>query len=168
MLCEICKKNPATVHLTEISQNVKKELHICEECAKHKGLIQKITLSIPDMISKIVEPVLGKTLKEMSSMKCDRCGMSYADFRSKGRFGCANDYEAFKEGIVPLLEKIHGSAQHVGKIPSTSKIRLETESELIKLKRELDYLIKHEDFERAAVVRDRIRELEADLRKKKG
>jgi protein arginine kinase activator len=166
MLCEICKKNPATVHLTEISQGVKKELHMCDECAKQKGLVHKVSISVPDMISKMIEPMLGKTAKEMETLKCARCGMSFSEFRSKSRFGCANDYEVFKKGIIPLLEKIHGSAQHIGKVPVTSASRLKVESELIMLKRELDHVIKAEDFEKAAQIRDKIKELEAELQKK--
>ena len=33
MLCEMCKKNPATVHYTKVVNGLKEEKHLCEECA---------------------------------------------------------------------------------------------------------------------------------------
>ena len=38
MLCQICGKNEATVHLTEIHDNKMSEIHVCERCAEDKGL----------------------------------------------------------------------------------------------------------------------------------
>jgi protein arginine kinase activator len=153
--------------MTEISQNVKKELHVCETCAKEKGIAQTITFSLPDVLGKLIDSHLGKELKELSVIRCPRCKISYGEFRSKARLGCANDYEVFKSGLMPLLEKIHGSSQYKGKVPLSSDTQTRKENELIRLKRELDLLIKSENFERAAEVRDRIRLLESELRKAK-
>ena len=38
ILCQICKKNVATVQLTEIIKDKKREMHLCEQCAHRKGL----------------------------------------------------------------------------------------------------------------------------------
>ncbi|MEK6623084.1 MAG: hypothetical protein AABZ13_11425, partial [Planctomycetota bacterium] len=35
MKCESCNKKHATVHLTEITGAVKKERHLCEDCAQN-------------------------------------------------------------------------------------------------------------------------------------
>ena len=37
MVCDICKKNPATIHIQEIAGNEKKNLHLCQECAQKKA-----------------------------------------------------------------------------------------------------------------------------------
>ena len=39
MLCEICKKNPATIHIQELIAGSKKSLHICVKCAEKKANI---------------------------------------------------------------------------------------------------------------------------------
>jgi protein arginine kinase activator len=166
MLCEICHKNHATIHLTEITQNSKKELHICEKCAQQKGIVQKASFSITDVLGKLINSATDKTVKEMGHLKCPQCGITYSEFRSKARFGCPNDYEVLKQGVVPLLEKIHGSVQHFGKIPRLINPDLKKESLLYKLKRELDLAIKVEDFEKAARLRDEIKSLEFEIRKK--
>ena len=38
MLCQICGKNPASVHFTEIHDNKMSEIHVCERCAEEKGM----------------------------------------------------------------------------------------------------------------------------------
>lgn len=162
MICELCKVNHATLHLTEITNGSKKEIHVCQSCGQKKGLAQgqNFSFTLSDVISKFIEPQIGRAIKETEGLKCTRCGISYTEFRNKARFGCANDYEIFKSGVAPLLEKIHGSAVHCGKVPSTAEATHQKESELIKLRRELDKSIKQEDYERAAKLRDQIKNLE--------
>jgi protein arginine kinase activator len=93
-------------------------------------------------------------------LRCPRCGLSYSEFRQRGRLGCSDDYKLFREGLSQLLERIHGSTQHLGKIPSRAGANLKRERELIELKRELTRVIQREEYERAAQVRDQIRRME--------
>ncbi len=163
MICEKCSKNHATVHLTAIENGVKREAHLCDECARAAGVGIKVSFSINDILGNLMEAKVPKALKELQQIRCPECGLTYAEFKSKARLGCANDYELFKQGLLPLLEKIHGATQHVGKAPHTVDASIQKENELNRLKRELDQLVKSENFERAAEVRDRIRHLEVDL-----
>lgn len=95
---------------------------------------------------------------------CASCGMTYQEFRVKGRFGCAACYDAFEDGLVPLLEKVHGASQHIGTLPKdeapTERSREAVAQELADLKRRLNRVIKNEDYMEAARIRDRIQELE--------
>ena len=168
MICGKCSKNHATVHVTEVVNNVKKESHLCEECARAAG--GKYTFSITDILANLIEPTKtpGKpSSSESGAPRCPECGISYAEFKAKARLGCANDYEVFKSGLVPLLEKVHGAVQHAGKTPHTVEAVVRKETELARLKRELEGVIKAEDFEKAAQIRDKIRLLETDLNKGK-
>jgi protein arginine kinase activator len=161
MLCKNCNKRPATIHLTEISHNnVKQEIHLCEECAQQKGLPYKLQFSLSEVLSSLIEPILTKMGKESPDMKCPNCGIDYATFQKKARFGCAKDYEVFKKGITPILEKIHGATQHYGKFPQgASGSGILKEKELLDLQRELEKLVKSEEFEKAAEIRDKIKKL---------
>lgn len=160
MLCEICHKKAAAVHVTEINHGtIAKESHLCDECARQKGIPYKVQLSLSEILSGLIEPVLGKLIKEVGDLKCSVCGMNYAQFRLKTRFGCANDYEVFSKGITPLLEKIHGAIQHHGKIPQRTNPQLLQEKELYDLQRELERLVRSEEFEKAAEIRDKIKQL---------
>jgi protein arginine kinase activator len=160
MNCEKCKKNHATYHLTAIEGGQKKEWHLCEECARDSG-ISKVNLSISDILGSLMEP--AKPASKISQAKCPECGITYAEFKSKARLGCAHDYEVFKGELLRLLEKIHGSTHHVGKTPSTADTAVRKEHELMRLKRDLEAVVKTEDFEKAAQIRDRIRTLELEL-----
>ena len=58
MICEICREQIATVHLTEIVNNAKKEIHLCEACAQEKGVAihsEVKNLSIPEFFGQLVE-----------------------------------------------------------------------------------------------------------------
>lgn len=150
------------VHLTEIHNSEKMEQHLCEECAREKGVQEKLHFSIQEILGNMMESKVGEIVsRELSSLRCPRCGLTYKDFRSKTRFGCAHDYEVFREGIRPLLEKIHGSTTHVGKTPPGHEGRLKKENELLRLKRELDLAVRGEDYERAAKLRDAIKSAES-------
>jgi protein arginine kinase activator len=166
MICGKCSKNHATVHVTEVSNGSKKEAHLCEECARSVGVGVKFTFSVSDILGNLVEPPKASRTQEAVLPRCPECGITYAEFKSKTRLGCANDYEVFKAGLVPLLEKIHNNAtQHIGKAPHTVESVIRKETELMRLKRELEGVVRSEDFEKAAVIRDRIKILETELDK---
>ena len=161
IICQICKKRVATVHLTEIIKNQKKEIHLCEECASKKGVAFKPhQFSISDLLSGLVSSQAAQEIAKMGQMKCPICGISYLDFRSSGRLGCATDYTVFKEGLMPLLEKIHGSTEHLGKVPLGEGADRKRGRELLELRQALKRAIEKEDYEKAAGLRDRIHKLE--------
>jgi protein arginine kinase activator len=166
MTCEKCKKRPATFHLTAIEDGQKREAHLCEECARETGVMNvKFNFSISDLLGSLAEPPSKGSGASSKSpqVRCPECGITYSEFKSKARLGCANDYQVFKGELLRLLEKVHGSTTHVGKTPATADVQVKKEHELMRLKRELESVVKTEDFEKAAQIRDRIRTLETEL-----
>jgi protein arginine kinase activator len=161
MNCEKCHKNHATIHLTAIEGGMKKEAHLCDECARQTGVHLKFNFSISDLLGGLMEPTT-KTPK-VNQVRCPECGITYSEFKTKARLGCANDYEVFRSELLRLLEKIHGSTQHAGKTPHTVDAQVRKENELIRLKKDLESVVKSEDFEKAAEIRDRIKTIELEL-----
>ena len=98
--------------------------------------------------------------KTEPKLKCPKCGLTYEDFKKVGRLGCGECYNAFKEALVPLLKRIHGSTQHCGKSPKKIAKIVKTKNELDVLKEKLQKAVQKEDFEEAAKVRDKIKEIE--------
>ena len=90
---------------------------------------------------------------------CPTCGISLAEFRAAGRFGCPDDYRVFNEAVQPLLERIQHGTRHVGKVPSRAGVELQRENEVIRLRRELERAVQREEYEQAAKLRDSIRRL---------
>lgn len=170
MVCDICGKKEATVHLTEIVDDEMSELHLCEECAREKSAQMEQHFGLSDLLAGLAD--FGSSLETTATgtKKCPNCNLSYADFKKIGRLGCSECYNVFREFLTPLLKRIHGSTQHLGKAPvgkaPVSKPSLKTtkvfraKSELDQLKLKLQKAIQLEEFEEAAKIRDKIRELE--------
>jgi len=168
MKCQECGKRPATLHFTKIVNGEKTELHICETCAREKGELLPGTssgFSIHNLLSGLLdfEPQNPNPAARPQAVKCDTCGMTYAQFSKIGRFGCSDCYKHFSERLDPLLKRVHGNTVHVGKVPKRAGGHLQTKREIERLKKEMQGRIEREDFETAAQLRDRIRELENEM-----
>src|ERR1043165_4808857 len=164
MKCEAenCE-NEATVHLTEIREGVKHEMHLCEGCAAAKGLPGKSHFTIQQLLAGIAsqtQALSGQKAKRGKEPSCSGCGTTLSQFQSSGRFGCPECYVAFKEDVQNLVEKIHDSTQHCGKVPKRTSPDVSTQKDLRQLQVELKKAIKHEEYEKAAELRDRILKLE--------
>ncbi len=159
MLCDLCQKNEAVVHYAEIVDGQMKKMNLCEPCAVDKGVGVHANFSIGDLLSGLAEPT--SKVKDPAELEiCPQCKMSYKEFKKKGRLGCAGCYEAFRKGLVPLLEAIHKSMQHIGKIPAKAQEQVDAMSKLQRLREELAIAIRKEDFEKAARLRDDVRKME--------
>lgn len=161
-----CGKNVATIHVTEIIDGAKKELHLCEECAKEKKILfpSANMLDLSDVLSGLIDAAGHKKVDELDALRCPECGITFADFRGSGRFGCANDYEVFREGVDPLLERMHGTTEHRGKVvTAVSVASTSPAAKLEELRSELQAAVADEAYERAARLRDQIYELKKEL-----
>jgi protein arginine kinase activator len=158
MLCQVCSKNEATVHYTELSNNKVSEIHLCEKCALEKGISVKPDFLLADLLAGLVELEKTTTLKE--EKKCSNCGLTYSDFKTTGRLGCAKCYQTFKSSLTALLRKIQGSLTHTGKIPVIGSEEVNGAKVLKKLRAKLQKLVEEEEFEEAARLRDEIRKFE--------
>lgn len=169
-MCEECQIRPATVHLTKIINGDKSQIHLCEECAKTKqiGLGTGLNLFGPEdgnfSIGKLLSCFFGPNNSDFNEvndeLKCDKCNLTFPRFTESGRFGCSHCYDAFKEQLNPMLRRIHGKTFHVGKVPKRAGNDIRLKQEINKLKRELQEAINAEEYERAAVLRDKIKELQ--------
>ncbi|MBM3245639.1 MAG: hypothetical protein FJZ15_07625 [Candidatus Omnitrophica bacterium] len=160
MLCDICGKNQATVHLTEIVNEEMNELHLCEQCAQAKSQEMEQQFGLSDLLAGMVQPEKAPVEKDAVVLKCPNCKMTYADFKKIGRLGCGECYVTFKKYLGPLLKRIHGSSQHIGKSPSKVTRVLKEKIDLQELRLKLQKAIENEAFEEAARIRDQIKDFE--------
>ncbi len=163
MQCDICGKKKATVHLTEIVDEQMSEMHLCEDCAREKNVQMEQQFGLADLLAGLAD--FGKQVKDVEKIKirCANCSLSYDDFRKFGRLGCSECYNSFKEQLANLLKKIHGSSRHLGKQPLKDfpKIPKPKGDTLEDLRQQLQDAIRNENFEKAADLRDKIREWES-------
>lgn len=171
MICQECGNKPATLHFTKIVNGEKTEFHICESCARERGegipgafngfSIHSLLSGLLDFDPSGAAGTKGSNAQE--AIRCEECGLTYAQFSKIGRFGCSQCYRQFGERLEPLLKRVHGNTVHIGKIPTRSGGQIQYKREIDQLRRDLQSRIEQEEFESAAHIRDRIRELERKI-----
>lgn len=163
MLCNICKQNEATVHLTQIVGDKMQKVDLCEGCSKDKGVSDPSTFSLADLLLGLGAAQEMEQAGGGADVQCPQCGFTQADFKKNGRFGCAECYHSFAEGLESMLKTMHKGVVHKGKVPKAIAQSRDVAERLKKLQKELDKAIAEEDFERAATVRDEIKEVKKRL-----
>ena len=151
MLCDHCHKNEATIHMTNIVNNQKTEQHLCGTCAtelQQEGKLSPYSSFMNDMwdnsfftndfFKNMVYP--DNLLKSHQSKRC---------------------HETFNSEIDPLLQRIQGSSEYEGTVPSRGTNVFKAKYEVKRLRHQLDTAVQAEKFEEAAILRDKIKELEA-------
>lgn len=168
MNCERCQERPAIVHLTEIINNKKRVLHLCEQCAREIqaesiGLIPQMNLH--NLLASFFSNQIAAPFSNPVSRgeKCSSCGLSEEQFAQRGLLGCGDCYRQFGIRLDPVLRRIHGNARHTGKVPERTGGRVKLTKDIERLKLNLREVIGREEFEEAARIRDEIRRLEKEL-----
>ncbi|MDD4493907.1 MAG: UvrB/UvrC motif-containing protein [Eubacteriales bacterium] len=169
MLCQNCQKKVANVHYTHIVNNQMVEMHLCEQCAKQKSILN---ISIPLDINSFLGGFMGVPHEvqhpaSFCSAACDKCGMMYDEFMRTGNMGCSNCYTLFGNRLIPILKRIQRGVTHTGKVPGKAGEGLKAEREIEKLKQELNAAVQKEEYEKAAELRDKIKEAENRLAHKR-
>ena len=148
MLCERCKVRPATQTVVVVTENRRREWHLCNECAP---LVAYGLVSLEPAEKKPAAPPPG------ASLRCSSCGLTYSRFLEVLRFGCADCYSAFRENLQVLLQELHGSSVYRGEPYRPDPEKERWIRELDRLQGMLETAVLEEDFERAAELRDRVK-----------
>lgn len=164
MKCQKCKKNLATIHLTEIVQGQRSEMHLCQLCAESEGVAIKSQVPLNELLNSLLsaEDIDQDSSSKVSSQSetCDFCGMTWDNFRKNSLLGCPNDYDVFSKPLEDIIHNAHsGGDVHVGKVPSRADKGTEKQIKMLNLRKELGRAVKTEDYEAAANLRDEIKAL---------
>lgn len=153
MLCEKCGMNLANLHLSQNINGKKTELHVCTNCAAQMGYLGTKDIFSTDFFNLLTPNISGYA-------RCPGCGETYEEYKATKRIGCEKCYTHFAGFLEPVLKKVHGSALHTGKLPQRASAALRQKRESERLKRQLQEAILNEEFEKAAALRDKLREME--------
>ncbi len=162
MKCDGCGQKDAVIHIQQIMGSEILELHLCEACAHERGISSKedkIELSLSSLLNGLIDDELSPKKVEEKKV-CPRCEKKYSDFKQDGVLGCSDCYTVFRREISTLLNKMTGTSQHKGKYPKRLKTYKTFFIDREGLKHKLKIAIEHEEYEKAALLRDKIRELE--------
>lgn len=157
--------------ITQIVQGEVTELHLCEACAKERGLLDPVTLSFnekffPENFQQQIENLLKKVEQDVSKlglfhqekeddtphMTCPICQFSLSNYRKTGRVGCPDCYRVFANHLDG----------HFADAPSASQstIQASPQLQIKKLEHQMAKAIETEDYETAASLRDQIKTLQ--------
>jgi protein arginine kinase activator len=168
MQCQECHNAPAEVHVKKRQDDDEVSLHLCRACAKKMGWnnpLEDAKFPLAQFISSMMHDMSVGAVRAdgvETDAKCTECGLSFEEFSRTGRLGCGHCYDAFRSSMQDLLRRIHGSTKHQGKRPAGAPKPARATAKgktLRQLKAELDRAVAEEDFEKAAQLRDKLREL---------
>ena len=174
MLCQSCGQRAATTHIKCMVNGQLTETHLCAQCAKQQGYGH--ILGDWGGCGSLLGGLLGGEAPAVEVKRCPGCGASFSEISQTGQIGCGECYHTFRAQLLPVIQRIHGAAQHKGKIPGGSALRVtdpnhqmvaaprqenQAETELKEKERLMQEAIQRQDFENAALLRDQIKEIKS-------
>ena len=159
MKCDICGSNNAVIHIQQIYEGSEINIKICEKCAHEKGLTldnREIGKSLKVLLSNF-EQIKSILNSKNEKRKCPVCGTELKVFKKKYEAGCPECYKEFEDYLKGFFKNTTGSSVHTGKNPGKVALMIRKKQNRAKLEKELETAIRSEDYEKAAVLRDRIR-----------
>lgn len=122
MICQMCNKAEATIHLTQVLGGKSKKLDLCSDCAEQCGVDDPAGFSMIEILKKFSgvfgheEPATQVAVRQ-PSLRCPVCGYTELDMSKTGRVGCPSCYVTFEKGLEKVLKTMHRGTRHVGKHP---------------------------------------------------
>lgn len=165
MLCEECHQNEACYTISVMMGEAMTQRHLCADCMAKmnmniaSGNMQNLLNAILNAINRGEPEETEKVPANQPDITCPRCQTTFSRFTSTGRLGCPGCYQAFAEQLNPLLLQMHGRVQHAGRKPLQNESEQRDRFEQEELTRQLQQAVSVEDYERAAMLRDRLRAL---------
>ncbi|MCL2234117.1 MAG: UvrB/UvrC motif-containing protein [Firmicutes bacterium] len=158
--CDNCKVNYANYHTIKKVNGQTTQKHLCGAC--HEKMSSGLFGDVSSIFSGF-KNFLGTPSRNIREV-CSKCGTTGEEFLEMGSLGCPKCYQDMQDLVLPIIHQVQGSLEHV-EDEFVSKGVLETDdfpqlTELQKLKRELERAIKEENYEEAAVIRDKIRNID--------
>lgn len=157
ILCQNCGVKPATYFYQENINGSKLELHLCPDCAAKLGVgeYQENLFSSFSMFTPPAAPAKKTAV-------CPLCGTTLEQIREKGKFGCSTCYDTFREklDLTPYVGKGYEGKKQVKTPPSAPPAKSPApsgEASVEQLKAELKQAVAEENYEQAAILRDKIR-----------
>lgn len=164
MICDICKKKNAVIHIEKHASNNHTQLNICADCAGIESFS-------PDKIkgedlNRIINE-LAAYQKSVDQASCEDCGTTSEEFQKTAKVGCAKCYTNLSKAVNLRAWQVAKSMKHIGRTPFNLFVKpadfAENVEDLQIIEEKLEKSISSENYEEAAILRDRIMELKKAL-----
>lgn len=173
-LCDLCRENTASAHISRVVFGKTIQQYLCEICAGRESAATDPSNSTEKEETSESEPQEKReTVAEVisDSLRCPQCTTTWDRLRENGHAGCAQCYVTFEDQVYEVVAKLQFAPQHVGKSPQNAlrrQRRLEDSRvkqihRLEMLQRRLEEALATENYEEAAILRDKLIEIESSL-----
>jgi protein arginine kinase activator len=86
--------------------------------------------------------------------------MTISQYKNTSLLGCPTCYETFNEELASIIANVQDNhTQHIGRAPSQSNMNLDRHLQIRRLLKQLESAVNQEEYEHAAELRDKLREL---------
>ena len=169
-------------HIKRVVEGKVRAIHLCADCAKEQeeqGAVGALGFNLAEVLFNIAglrdivppEPETEEETVEDSgsdtTFSCPVCGWTMEKLRqSNGKLGCSECYRSFAVVIHDAFSRMQRGKIHMGKKPGDARpfqTRAALQLEIARCKKELSELVRREEYERAAVCRDKLNELTFQL-----
>ncbi len=172
MICQFCNKKEATVHYTEVINNKVSKIHLCEDCAKQKGMDIELPFSFGDIIKAISKGIEGlehfDAKQFHGDVVCPECGLEIQELIKQGKMGCPHCYKAFEEVLSDIIKNVQKAPSHKGKVPKSLPPSINYKRRIKELEKKLQEAINEERYEDCVHLRDEINTLNDALNNESG
>ncbi len=152
MKCDLCGANVAKYKYYEVDSDKVREINICEQCAREKG----VDVKNKDDVTEIKDKV------------CPTCGLTFFEYKNSGKLGCVDCYKVFYDQVKTYLKEFQLGVNHKGKEPVRNTKVLSVKKEILEMKKQLEDYVESEKFEEAVKLRDQIEERKEELKTIRG
>lgn len=176
MKCTNCGNNNATTHIKQNINGQVSEAYLCPECAEKAGVGGMFSdfggfgFGGFSPFGSLLGTLFGDAHTPRSlnpARRCQTCGCTFSDIAKNGKAGCPDCYDTFVNELNASIQRIHGITSHTGKQPkrgtSTEEKKDDKTAQLVLLKKQMSEAVEKQEYEQAAVLRDKIKELEASI-----
>ncbi len=156
MKCDFCDDREAEIFIEQIQNGEKRQIHLCSECAR-KGEFDPKGKNLEVSIRKLLANLTG-SVSQVSA--CPVCGQTLEELRRRHNAGCPRCYTEFASEIEAYFEKQGRTGDYRGTVPMRYEQRRSVLESRASLQNKLNESIANEEYEKAAVYRDKLREFD--------
>ena len=135
-------------------------LNLCESCAVKNGfqIGQENSIHIPALLEKLKSYKKGLSQEDMNVV-CHNCNTTLAEVKKHGTVGCSQCYEYFDTYLSSYFRNPSENRQKGGRARGPVREVISQAEYRKALEKKLEQAVSIEDYESAAVIRDKIKAL---------
>ncbi len=161
-MCERCNERPASVEFVQIIGNVRRQTYLCRDCALEHTVEGPIE-TLRAFAQQVLQQWLAAAQKQeeplaIPEVPCRECGTTFQKFLESGLLGCPVCYTEFHDALKPVLRRLHGVTRV--KVGEGEKEREQPAINRAELQAELHRALADENYELAAKIRDKLKQIE--------